>query len=116
MRVKPMWVRSPPTQLNFILEKALRKADSFFEEQMSAAKGRKPHLREVRFWQIVLQNSKDGLRLIFREKSDEAIIVDRCALKRATERAKDREFPLALSCDCDDRALSCFWRSLSVVF
>jgi hypothetical protein len=33
----------------------------------------------------VLQKSKNGLRLIFREKASQATIADRCALKRATE-------------------------------
>jgi len=33
---------------------------------------------------IVLQNSKDGLRRSFREKSRQATIADRCVLQRAT--------------------------------
>jgi hypothetical protein len=38
-----------------------------------------------RFWQIVLQNSKNGLQRFFREKHNQATIADRCVLKRATE-------------------------------
>jgi hypothetical protein len=34
---------------------------------------------------IVLQNSKNGFQRFFREKSNQAIIADRCILKRATE-------------------------------
>src|SRR3954447_24379882 len=38
-----------------------------------------------RWWQIVLQNSKNGLQRFFREKSSQATIADRCVLKRSTE-------------------------------
>jgi hypothetical protein len=34
---------------------------------------------------IMLQNSQNAVRLIFREKTKQAAIVDRCSLKRATE-------------------------------
>jgi hypothetical protein len=33
----------------------------------------------------VLQNSQNAVRLIFREKTKQATIADRCALKRANE-------------------------------
>jgi hypothetical protein len=36
---------------------------------------------------IVLQNSKNDLQRVFREKSNQATIADRCVLKRATELA-----------------------------
>jgi hypothetical protein len=43
-------------------------------------------VKSVRFLgEIVLQKSKNGLRLIFREKPSQATIADRCALKRTTE-------------------------------
>src|SRR3977135_4298790 len=42
-------------------------------------------MSNVRSWRIVLQNSKNGFQRFFREKSNQAITADRCALKRATE-------------------------------
>jgi hypothetical protein len=41
--------------------------------------------RDVRVWQIVLQNSKNGFQRFFREKSNGAIIADRCVLRCATK-------------------------------
>jgi hypothetical protein len=51
----------------------------------------------------VLQNSKNGFQRFFREESKQAIIADRCILKRATEVA--REF-IASCCGPDRRARS----------
>jgi hypothetical protein len=46
-----------------------------------------PNVRvlNVRFAPIVLQNSKNDFQRFFREKSNEAIIADRCVLRCATE-------------------------------
>jgi hypothetical protein len=37
------------------------------------------------FVRIVLQNSQNAVRLIFREKTKQATIADRCALERTNE-------------------------------
>jgi len=38
-----------------------------------------------RLWRIVLQKSQNAVRLIFRQTTKQAAIVDRCSLKRAAE-------------------------------
>src|SRR3977135_3098184 len=40
---------------------------------------------DVRYWQILLQKSQNAERLIFRERTKQAAIADRCSLKRAAE-------------------------------
>jgi hypothetical protein len=39
----------------------------------------------VFYWQILLQNSENAARLIFREKTKQAAVVDRCGLEPATK-------------------------------
>jgi hypothetical protein len=39
----------------------------------------------VAYWQILLQKSQNAERLIFRERTKQAAIADRCSLKRAAE-------------------------------
>jgi len=41
--------------------------------------------RQVRKVPIVLQKSQNALRLVFRQKTKQATIADRCVLKRATD-------------------------------
>jgi hypothetical protein len=43
------------------------------------------HSAHFRYWQIVLQKSQNAARLNFRQRTKQAVIVDRCSLKRATE-------------------------------
>jgi hypothetical protein len=40
---------------------------------------------DVCFWQIVLQKSQNAVRLNFRQRTKQAVIVDRCRFNRATE-------------------------------
>src|SRR5258705_12841431 len=44
---------------------------------------------EVRFVPIVLQKSQNAVRLIFRQKTNQATTADRCILKRASEVANE---------------------------
>jgi hypothetical protein len=39
----------------------------------------------VRLWRIVLQKSQNAVRLNFRQRTKQAVIVDRCRFNRATE-------------------------------
>jgi hypothetical protein len=45
---------------------------------------RGPFLND-RFWRIVLQKSQNAVRLNFRQRTKQAVIVDRCRFDRATE-------------------------------
>jgi len=40
-------------------------------------------------WQIVLQKPQNALRLIFRQRTKQGTIADRCVLKRVTEIASE---------------------------
>ncbi|WP_210165385.1 hypothetical protein, partial [Bradyrhizobium sp. URHD0069] len=42
-------------------------------------------LAQFSYWQILLQKSRNAERLIFRERTKQAAIADRCSLKRAAE-------------------------------
>src|SRR5258707_11073125 len=44
---------------------------------------------DVRFVPIVLQKSQNAVRLIFRQKTNQATTADRCILKRASEVANE---------------------------
>jgi hypothetical protein len=46
-------------------------------------------MRYVRKVPIVLQKSQNAVRLIFRKKTKQVTIADRCVLKRATEVARE---------------------------
>ena len=40
---------------------------------------------DFRFWQILLQKSQNAERLIFRERTKQAAIANRCSLQAITE-------------------------------
>jgi hypothetical protein len=73
----PLLLHGPQSNPNVIVRRIRRQRQTRFDGMPTQA--------DVGYWQIVLQKSKNGLRLIFREKASQATIADRCALKRATE-------------------------------
>jgi hypothetical protein len=70
-----------------------REAEAFFSRRpcpCDHGAGTNTLEQKARFWQILLQKSQNAVRLIFRKKTKQAAIVDRCSFRPATEVASRR--------------------------